>query len=459
MCSCCKKPNVMKNKYLANLISIIAIYLGISFYFPLNDVYVFEKIKYFLRAVTTQYDQMLFVIFSSLAQSIGLVIGGILDYVIKFYFTTLSGSLVILISNIIIYFTHRLMIFYFFGALWGLGVGISLSLLIKNLILFSPNKKGISLGIIIIIHNLFYIVLLILYYRVFGDFSSALEYGFFVVIIGSILFFLFSWEFKAETEERVNDREMSDHINGLNKNYNNNVMEKEDMNGLNKIEEELDREDIKNYIMKIILSLRFWRLVIITILLYFSFTFISTILLSMTNPTLLSKNGLTVFAIIQIIVLLLSPLFGFISDKKGHLLMLIIISGINILPLFLLIFLLKNKVIVYIAYTINQFCLNGLNISFLSYIMEIYGIQESAIIGGIFNIFSKLGEIIRITVVYNISIKYKNGEEEEFLNDLKILFILAPICCVISLVIFIFERKAKLREDSKAELANIISDQ
>ena len=201
--SCCRKPNLIKNKYISNLISIIAIYLGISFYFSLNDL--FQLINYsFTIEDKNKYYEMLFSIFSSLAQSIGMLIGGILEYKINYFYTTLTGLLISLISIIIIFFVYKSSVFYIFGVIWGLGVGISVSLLRKNLILFSPNKKGLTLSFVRIINTIFYaVVLYVINVYIIYSLGSFLFYSFIGIIIGLILFWLFSWEYKKEDE--IND--------------------------------------------------------------------------------------------------------------------------------------------------------------------------------------------------------------------------------------------------------------
>jgi len=446
--SCCRKPNLIKNKYISNLISIIAIYLGISFYFSLNDL--FQLINYsFTIEDKNKYYEMLFSIFSSLAQSIGMLIGGILEYKINYFYTTLTGLLISLISIIIIFFVYKSSVFYIFGVIWGLGVGISVSLLRKNLILFSPNKKGLTLSFVRIINTIFYaVVLYVINVYIIYSLGSFLFYSFIGIIIGLILFGLFSWEYKKEDEINVNE-EMSNQISESNQNNDNHLNEKEALDKLNNLEEELDRDDIKSYVINIMKTLRFWRIVIISILLNFPLSLISSSSLYLANNfNFLTQSALKFILIFPLVVLLLSPLIGYFSDKKSHLLILIIISGINIIPFFLLIFFIKNEIIFCITFAINELSINGLYISFLSYIMEIYGIQESAIINGIIDIFPTISLITRAIIIYKIGINYKN-EVEDYFNQIKKLYIPGPICCTVALVLLIFERKIKLLGEQK----------
>ena len=104
----------------------------------------------------------------------------------------MTGLLISLISIIIIYFAHNIYVFYFFGVVRGLGIGISVSLLKKNLILFSPNKKGLTLSFIRIINTIFYAAIFYVINGYIKYYTSSLFYAFIAIIIGLILFWLFS---------------------------------------------------------------------------------------------------------------------------------------------------------------------------------------------------------------------------------------------------------------------------
>ena len=69
---------------------------------------------------------------------------------------------------------------------------------------------------------------------------------------------------------------MSNQITESNQNNDNNLTEKEVLNKLNNVEKEQDRDDIKNYIINIMKTLRFWRIVIIFVLLNFPLSHISS---------------------------------------------------------------------------------------------------------------------------------------------------------------------------------------
>ena len=77
-------------------------------------------------------------------------------------------------------------------------------------------------------------------------FSSSLFYAFIAIIVGIILFWLFSWEYQKVEEVNANE-EMSNQLTDSNQNNDNNLTEKEALNKLNNVEKELDRDDIKSY--------------------------------------------------------------------------------------------------------------------------------------------------------------------------------------------------------------------
>ena len=137
-------------------------------------------------------------------------------------------------------------------------------------------------------------------------------------------------------------------------------------------------------------------MVIISTLLTFPFSFISTTGLTLAEIlTHSTRDSLKFIRIFPFVVLLISPVIGFFADKKDYLIILIIVSSLSILSGILLIFLFHYIAPFCIAFTLNELCLIGFYVSFLPYIMELYGIQESVIIGGIINIFSTLSNIIR----------------------------------------------------------------
>ena len=83
--------------------------------------------------------------------------------------------------------------------------------------------------------------------------------------------------------------------------------------------------------------------------------------------------------------------------------------------------------------------------------MEIYGIQESVILGGIMNIFSRFSEVITTIVAFVVSLFYN---KEEILLPYRIMYIVGAVCCVLSFILVLFERKKKFNyalEDSKEE--------
>ena len=88
-------------------------------------------------------------------------------------------------------------------------------------------------------------------------------------------------------------------------------------------------------------------------------------------------------------------------------------------------------------------------VSFNPLLMEIYGIQESVILGGIINGLGKVGEIITTVAAFVISFFYS---KDEIKTPYKIIFISGSICSVISFLLLCFESNKKF--DYKEENMN-----
>ena len=94
-----------------------------------------------------------------------------------------------------------------------------------------------------------------------------------------------------------------------------------------------------------------------------------------------------------------------------------------------------------LAFIINVLGISGLLVGFAPLIMEIYGIQESVILGGIINAFSKFSEVITTITAFIVSIFYKSVEELKV--PYKILYLTSSICCGLSAILLFFETNEK----------------
>ena len=89
-----------------------------------------------------------------------------------------------------------------------------------------------------------------------------------------------------------------------------------------------------------------------------------------------------------------------------------IVSISCILPSILLTFFMENDFIFISCFVIYVLDITGLMVSFGPFIMEIYGIQESVILGGIMNGFSKFGDLITTEGAFAYSLVCETKDEE-----------------------------------------------
>ena len=140
---------LIKNKFISTIIGTIGIYLSLAFLMPLGNfsVYMTSYIHYKQEFVTMHYGMFINLIFS-FANSLSHPIGGYFENSLGFYKTIILGSIITFISNIFFILQRNIWICYLIAIFLGMGAGISTSLLGKNLIFYSPNKKGVISGIL-----------------------------------------------------------------------------------------------------------------------------------------------------------------------------------------------------------------------------------------------------------------------------------------------------------------------
>lgn len=199
-------------------------------------------------------------------------------------------------------------------------------------------------------------------------------------------------------------------------------------------------------------TFRFWRLTFSKLFNGFPLSFIMNT--GRTFGAILGINGtaLQFLSIFQLgCILIFGPIIALIVDKKGPLLLLRISIIFMIIPCILLTFLTENTIFFVGSTVMVIIAVSGEGLSFSPLIMEIYGIQESIVIGGIMDIVSKISSIITTISGFVISQYYKGLE---ILTPYRIMYIVGAVCCVLSFILVLFERKKKFNyalEDSKEE--------
>ena len=484
----CKFPIIIKNKFISTVIGSLGIYFGIGFILPISylSVYITSYINLKQDFVNMHYGYFLNLILT-LSMAFSASLGGILENKIGFTFTTLLGTTIVLITNIFFFRIQNIWICYCLTLIMGVGAGISISLLGKNLTLYIPNKKGIIVSI-------FGLVVIILAggFLIGGEKIISLEgvtiepdeevykpeiaertylyfmLGFLTIPLGDIIFLLFTHEYRKSiienesilsTEEKIEEtkEEIEDNIEEKNEKPIEKKAEKP--NKINFLQELKGMEKYKKErIKKVVKTFRFWRIVLVSFLLSFPISFMITT--GRTFGAIIGIKGSALqflMAIQGASIILIGPIFGIISDKKGPMIILRICSIVSIIPGVLLLFFIDNTVLYIISFVFIALGLVSKMVSFNPLLMEIYGIQESVILGGIINGFGRVGEIITTVSAFVISFFYSNNEIK---TPYKIIFIAGSICSLISFLLLCFESNKKFdyNEENIDEIDKIIDN-
>ena len=261
-------------------------------------------------------------------------------------------------------------------------------------------------------------------------------------------------ENKNEKEENINDEE------NKNEDDENNKKEEEEENELI-ISKNIREINKKQKIKKVIKTFRFWRLSICLFLVTFSFSFILGTGRTFGALIGIQGNALQLLMLCQSgALIIIGPLLGFFVDKRGPLIFLRIATIVLIIPGILLTFFTKNSVIFIISFAISILGLVSSMVCIAPYIMDIYGIQESVILGGIMNVFARLADVIVTVVAFVISFFYN---KEEIIFPYRIMYIVGSVCCLVSFILLIFEKKDKFdygdkEEEDKEDIGNIVEN-
>jgi hypothetical protein len=172
----------------------------------------------------------------------------------------------------------------------------------------------------------------------------------------------------------------------------------------------------------------------------------------------INGNALQFAGVLQtLFVLILGPILGILVDKKGGLIILRIVSISCILPSILMTFFMENDFIFIFCFVVYVIDITGLMVCFGPFIMEVYGIQESVILGGIMNGLSKFGDIITTVAAFVFSLvcetKDEEGKDTSDKTCLKqkyaIMYFISGICCCLSSLMLFFEKRDKFIYDNE----------
>ena len=459
---------LLKNKYTSSLIASLAIYFALSFILPINTfaVYITSYIHIKQHFVTMHYGLFLNLIFG-FANTFSLSLGGFLENYIGFFYTIIVGVMIVFITNLVFIFQQNIWLCYFLCMFFGIGAGISTSLLGKNLILYVPEKKGIVSGIIG--------MATIIFCAIFGVGGEKLinpkgedvndddlyregiankTYIYFLIgecfiPIGLIIFLLYIYEYKKEDNSEDNSTQAIKEENNDKVNEVDNKEEEKKEDNPNKEEGKLNLEITKKKVKQVIKTFRFWKITLISFFINFAISFMINTGRTFGAIIGINGNALQFAGMFQLLaVIAMVPTLGKGVDKKGPLPFLRIISIVCIFPGILLAFLMENTFVFISAFIIFVIGITGLMMTLNPFIMEVYGIQESVILGGFIGGFTKIGDVITTVVPFLFSIFCKDDDNKDIEEDcLKkkyaVMYIISSISCGISALLVFFETNDK----------------
>ena len=214
----CKRPNLIKNKFISTCIGSIGFFSGLSILLEVGgfSVYITSYIHYHQDFVTMHYGYF-FGLIGSFGGMLGTGLAGVLENKIGFNFTTLSGTIIMIVSNIFFFKVADIWFCYVLLFIIGFGKGMATALIGKNLMLYLPKKKGTLTSIMTIILISIMAPIALVGEKIIAKGGETLEDGqefyspeiadrtylffmlaFFTIPSGDILFLIFNYEYQEE---------------------------------------------------------------------------------------------------------------------------------------------------------------------------------------------------------------------------------------------------------------------
>lgn len=471
---------LIKNKFFSTILGTISLFFGICFILPLNNfsVYITSYIHLKDDYVTMHYGLFINLIFS-FAHTFSSSLGGYLENLFGFFKTIIIGFTIVFITNFFFIFQQNIWLCYFLSLIIGIGAGISTSLLGKNLTLYAPQKKGMISGLsglgLMIITAIFALtgekvinfdgVTLEENQNFYEEDIAKKTYLYFLIgectiPFGLIFGLLLIYEYKSEdNQNNTNTEDNKEENTGETKEETKGETKEETKeetpiveNGKEKnlIDDVLKKEISKQNVKQVIKTLRYWRITLISFFLNIGISFmVST---GRTFGALIGINGnaLQFAGMLQVLaVIIIGPLLGMLVDKKSPLLILRILAIISTIPGILLAFFMNNSFLFILCFVIYVLIITGIMVSFGPFVMEIYGIQESVILGGILNGVSKIADIITTISAFSFSLVCEKDKDCLKLRYGYTYFI-SSICAGISTILLFIESNKKFNYDKES---------
>jgi len=478
---------LIRNKFFSTVLGAFSVIFGFAFLLPLNtfSVYLTSYIHLKYDYVTMHYGLFISLIFM-FSNTFANSLGGYLENIIGFFPTIIVGFAILFIANLFFIFQQNIWICYILSLFLGIGAGIANSLLGKNITFYVPEKKGIVSAIlgfgIMIITAIFALsgekIINFEGYTLEGDEQlyperiSKNTYIYFLIgeicmPIGLIFALLLTYEYNPEENQQENAKTENNEEKTAKDQQENSPSESKEEKLVNtqenteekqtpeltEEEKKLKKEESKKKVKKVVKTFRFWRLSLINFLISIAISFMANTGRTFGAIIGINGNALQFAGVLQtLFTLILGPVLGILVDKKGGLLILRIVSISCIFPSILMVFFMENDFIFIFCFIIYVLDITGLMVSFGPFIMEVYGIQESVILGGIMNGLSKIGDVITTVAAFVFSLICEINDKPDktcLKQKYAIMYFISGICCCLSSLLLMFEKKDKFIYDDE----------
>ena len=465
------KINSKKCQFALSFLSAVIYQLGYELVITSGSftVYFLSYIRYKQEWVDMNYGNLMrpvVLLFLSLFSPLS----GPMEHFFGPRITIVLSSIVLEIGFISLYFQRNIWIFYSLTFFLGIGVGLSLQVLVKNVCHYYPKKKGLISAIISSIGTLFgssfsFLGELVInpkresvintqtepYYSEEIANRSRLYFLFAIILIpiSTIISFFLLYKYDSSCETSVNNvkEPLNSHV--LEGNNEDDNQPKNDNTEV-RVSNSLSKTNNKQNIKKALKNFRFWRNILIIGAMPFIVWFESST--SRPYSVMIGVDGSIIGILsgtMSILSCITNPIWAFCVDRFGFRPTMKIISIIIIcLSIYFCIFM-DNPIFYVIGLYISNVIRGGMISSLVPHMMEVYGLRYYLTIGGLGRLFTQLFSFSAAVVSIVISIFRKGGNQ--LLLPYRIVSLIGVGFGIFGLILVFFETDEKFKFDDENE--------
>ena len=420
-------------------------------------VYIFSYIRVKEGWVDMQYGNLMAPVMS-LSLSLFCPLSGVLEVRFGPIISIIISSIVIELCLFLFYLQQDIWCFYGITLLLGVGSGLSANILLKNICFYYPEKKGMINGILMSIMGITSSFSSLLgeyivnpkkipakdadknpYYP--EEVAENIKYYFiFAMIVFPsfiLLTIIFFYRYNPNCEEEEKGEKQ------IENNENLEIKEGELMNNKNnKPLHSFYKKPSKTKVKKVLKSFRFYRNLLITALLPFYFSILSSsfriyIVMIGVPQTVIFYLGTG----IGLIVALVGPIWAILVDKFGFQPIMKIIGFITLgMSIYLFIFIDQGYPYL-VGFIIAILSIVGIMMAMTPHLMNIFGMSNILVIMGFSRIISEISSFSSALISIVLAIFYKNAFELKV--PYQIVCLEGSVLSFIGLVLIFFENDEK----------------